>query len=106
MQPGIIGTVGHRLFATLIFICLLMNNSSTILVFSSFPTIYEKRMTMKEYKRQYRELDDETKEKIAASQRGRKKSESHRQHISQAMTEYWQTVPHRPNADENNDVQP
>lgn len=55
---------------------------------------------MKEYKRQYRELDDETKEKIAASQRGRTKSESHRQHISQAMTEYWQTVPHRPTSGE------
>ena len=68
--------------------------------------IYEKTMIMKEYKRQYRELDDETKEKIAASQRGRTKSQSHRQHISQAMTEYWQTVPHRPIAGENNDVQP
>ncbi len=57
-------------------------------------------MTMKEYKRQYRELDDETKEKIAASQRGRTKSESHRQHISQAMEKYWQTVPHRPSSGE------
>ena len=55
---------------------------------------------MKEYKRQYRELDDETKEKIAASQRGRTKSESHRQHISQAMEKYWQTVPHRPSSGE------
>jgi len=55
---------------------------------------------MKEYKREYRELDDETKMKIAASQRGRKKSEAHRQHISQAMTEYWQTVPHRPTSGE------
>ena len=61
---------------------------------------------MKEYKRQYRELDDVTKEKIAASQRGRKKSESHRRHISQAMEKYWQTVPHRPEADDNNDVEP
>ena len=55
---------------------------------------------MKEYKRQYRELDDETKEKIAASQRGRAKSESHRQHISQSMEKYWQTVPHRPSSGE------
>ena len=62
-------------------------------------------MTMKEYKRQYRELDDKTKEKIAASQRGRTKSESHKQHISQSMTKYWETVPHRPEADTNNDVQ-
>ena len=57
-------------------------------------------MIMKEYKREYRELDDDTKMKIAASQRGRKKSEAHRQHISQAMTEYWQTVPHRPSSGE------
>ena len=57
-------------------------------------------MTMKEYKRQYRELDDETKEKIAASQRGRTKSQAHKQHISQAMTKYWQTVPHRPSSGE------
>ena len=61
---------------------------------------------MEKYKRMYRELDAETKYKIAASQRGRTKSQSHKQHISQAMTKYWQTVPHRPDADENNDVQP
>ena len=61
---------------------------------------------MNNYKRQYRELDDETKEKIAASQRGRTKSESHRQHISQSMTKYWETVPHRPEVDANNDVEP
>ena len=100
------GTVGHKQFVVLILSAFSAEGCSTILVFSSFPTIYVKRMTMKEYKRQYRELDDETKEKIAASQRGRTKSESHRQHISQAMEKYWQTVPHRPNADENNDVQP
>ena len=63
-------------------------------------------MIMTQYKRQYRELDDETKMKISASIRGKHKSEQHKQHISQAMTEYWQSVPHRPNADENNDVQP
>ena len=61
---------------------------------------------MTDYKRQYRELNDETKAKIAASQRGRAKSEAHKQHISQAMEKYWKTVPHRPEADKNNDVQP
>ena len=55
---------------------------------------------MNKYKRQYRELDDETKKKIAARQRGRMKSELHKQHISQAMEEYWQTVPHRPTSGE------
>lgn len=37
---------------------------------------------MTEYKRQWRELSDEHKDKI-----------------SQAMTDYWQTVPHRPDAE-------
>ena len=51
-------------------------------------------------KRKYRELDDETKEKISSSQRGKAKSERHKQHISQAMIRYWQTVPHRPSSGE------
>lgn len=49
-----------------------------------------------EYKRKYRELSDETKEKIAAANRNRPKSQTHRQRISQAMKDYWRQVPHRP----------
>ncbi len=59
---------------------------------------------MSEYKRQYRELDDETKRKISNSSKNKPKSAEHKMHISQAMTEYWRTVPHRPC--ENNDVNP
>jgi len=55
-----------------------------------------------EYKRQYRELDDETKQKISNSSRNRPKSEQHKERISQSMHKYWETVPHRP---ENNGVQ-
>lgn len=51
---------------------------------------------MKAYKRQYRELDDTTKEKISQANRNRPKSEIHRQRISQAMKDYWKTIPHRP----------
>lgn len=51
-------------------------------------------------KRKYRELDNETKEKIASGQRGKAKSERHKQHISEAMIRYWQTVPHRPSSGE------
>ena len=51
--------------------------------------------TMNDYKRQYRELDDETKMKISNSSRNRTKSEEHKEHISQSMKQYWQTVPHR-----------
>jgi len=55
---------------------------------------------MNKYKRQYRELDDETKKKISASSRNKPKSEAHKQHISQAMEKYWLSVPHRPTSGE------
>ena len=58
---------------------------------------------MKEYKRQYRELSDETKQKISNSSRNRPKSDQHKQHISQGMKDYWQYVPNRPD-DTNNEV--
>lgn len=51
------------------------------------------------YKRQYRELDADVKEKISQANKSKPKSASHKQHISQSMTKYWTTVPHRP-ADE------
>ena len=58
---------------------------------------------MKEYRRQYRELSDETKQKISNSSRNRPKSAQHKQHISQGMKDYWQNVPNRPD-DTNNEV--
>ena len=58
---------------------------------------------MKEYKRQYRELSDETKQKISNSSRNRPKSDQHKQHISRGMKDYWQNVPNRP-SDTNNEV--
>ncbi len=51
-----------------------------------------------QYKRQYRELSDETKEKISLSTTGVHKSATHRAHISQAMKDYWRGVPNRPNS--------
>lgn len=59
---------------------------------------------MKEYKRQFRELDQDTKQKISDSSRNRPKSDEHKKHISQGMIKYWETVPHRP--DDNNEVSP
>ena len=58
---------------------------------------------MKEYRRQYRELSDETKQKISNSSRNRPKSDQHKQHISRGMKDYWQNVPNRAN-DTNNEV--
>jgi hypothetical protein len=54
---------------------------------------------MKEYKRQYRELSDETKQKISNSSRNKPKSDQHKQHISQGMKSYWENVPTNPNSD-------
>lgn len=54
---------------------------------------------MKNFKRQFRELSDEHREKISQASSGRPKSATHRQHISQAMKEYWKDVPHRPQGD-------
>ena len=50
------------------------------------------------YKRQYRELSQETKDKISNAQKNKKKSADHRLHISQAMTQYWANIPHRPDS--------
>ena len=49
------------------------------------------------YKRQWRELSDETKQKISQSSTNKPKSETHKAHISQSMKDYWRNVPHRPN---------
>lgn len=51
---------------------------------------------MENRKRIYRELDDTTKEKISKANTGKRKSESHKQHLSQSMKRYWQGVPHKP----------
>ena len=50
----------------------------------------------KQYKRQYRELDTATKQKISNSSKGKSKSETHKQHISQALKDYWRNVPSKP----------
>ena len=51
-----------------------------------------------EYKRQYRELSDDTKQKISQANRNKPKSAEHRLHISQSLEKYWETVPHNPSA--------
>lgn len=56
---------------------------------------------MKNYKRQWRELSDEHKEKISQASTDKPKSAEHKLHISQAMKDYWHSVPHRP--DKNNE---
>ena len=48
------------------------------------------------YKRQYRQLDDDVKQRISDSTKNRPKSEEHKEHIRQGMINYWQGVPDRP----------
>ena len=57
------------------------------------------------YKRQYRELPQETKNKISAATRNKPKSYAHKQHISQAMTKYWASVPNRNNSGDTSTYQ-
>lgn len=52
-------------------------------------------------KRQFRNLRDDTKKRIAQSLRGRTFSDSHKQAISDAMRQYWATIPYCPS--ENNE---
>ena len=48
---------------------------------------------MENRKRQYRELSDATKQKISKATTRKPKSESHKEHISQAMKRYWAGIP-------------
>lgn len=50
-------------------------------------------------KREFRNLRDDTKIRIAQSLKGRSFSDSHKQAISDAMKAYWSTIPYR---DEDN----
>ena len=56
-------------------------------------------------KREFRELSDEHKSRIANANKNKPKSAEHRMHISQSMEKYWSTVPSKPQAN-NNDVKP
>jgi hypothetical protein len=51
---------------------------------------------MEQRKRIYRELDAETRQKISVSSKGKAKTSSHKEHISQAMKRYWSSVPSKP----------
>lgn len=52
------------------------------------------------YKRQYRQIDDITKQKISQALRGRTKSATHAQSISDGLKNYWKQVPNKPNNNE------
>lgn len=45
--------------------------------------------------RTFRQLSDETKAKISHALRGRSKSFTHREHISDALRQYWEGIPNK-----------
>lgn len=51
-----------------------------------------------QFKRQYRELSDETKDKISKATKGKPKSADHKAHISRGMIKYWDSVPNKPSS--------
>ena len=55
---------------------------------------------MSEYKRQWRELEDSTKEKISKALKGKSKSSFHKENIRRSMFDYWRTVEHKPTQDD------
>ena len=55
---------------------------------------------MSEYKRQWRELEKTTIDKIRKALKGKAKSSSHKEHIRQSMLNYWSQVEHKPTQDD------
>lgn len=60
-------------------------------------------MEQKQYKRQYREMDDATKQKISQSLKGRSKTPTHCQAISNGVKKAWERISSR-NPDSNNPI--
>ena len=54
-------------------------------------------------KRTYRELNDDTKQRISQGLKNRTLSDNHKQAISDGMKAYWKTIPNKPN-DGNNEI--
>ena len=53
--------------------------------------------------REYRQLSDITKAKISQSMKGRTKTPTHRENISNGLKTYWQTIPNKPTNDTANE---
>lgn len=51
--------------------------------------------------RQFRQLDDQTKQKISRSMVNRPKSDLHKANISKGLKAYWQNIPSRPTPENN-----
>jgi hypothetical protein len=52
-------------------------------------------------KRQFRELNADTKQRISQGLKNRTLSDNHKQAISDGMRAYWATIPNKPNYENN-----
>ncbi len=52
-------------------------------------------------KRQFRQLNDDTKQRISQGLKNRTLSDSHKQAISNGMRAYWSTILNKPNGGNN-----
>ena len=59
---------------------------------------------MNNNKRQYRQLDDATKQKISQALKNRSKSMTHKENISNGMKEYWKGIPNKPTDGDSQNV--
>lgn len=57
-------------------------------------------MEKKQYKRQYRQLSQQVKDKISQSLKNRPKSPEHCAAISAGLKKAWETIPDRPTTDD------
>ena len=55
-------------------------------------------------KRQYRQMSDQTKQKISMAMKGRSKSFTHKENISQGMRDYWKQIPNKPVTSESSSI--
>ena len=58
-------------------------------------------MEQKQYKRQYRQLSQLTKDRISQSLKNKPKSISHAAAISAGLKAYWDSVENKPSTDDN-----
>ena len=54
------------------------------------------------YKRQFRELSTETKDRISNALKGRHLSDSHKEHLSASLRQYWSSVKSIHDVEQNN----
>lgn len=62
-------------------------------------------MKKTEYKRQFRELSTETKDRISHALKGRHLSDSHKEHLSASLKQYWSSVKSIHDEQKNNNSQ-